>query len=108
MYNKKRILTSQKGMEMDKPNFYCDNDHCKSHEYVMRTMERLESISLDLARNQSELVTVVGRLAALTERVEKLEENQEEIKKFIYKIGGAIGFVALTSPLIAAVIQKLV
>ena len=85
----------------------CDTEHCKSHEYVIKTMERLERISLDLSRNQSELVAVVGKLTALTERVVKLENNQEDIKKFIYKVGGAIAFIAITSPILVTLLQKL-
>lgn len=94
-------------MSDNQPNFVCDTEHCRSHEYVVKTMERLERISIELSRNQSELVTVVGKLAALTDRVVKLETNQEDIKKFIYKIGGAIGFVALMSPLLGAVINHI-
>jgi len=88
-------------------DWLCETEHCKSHEYVVKTMERLERISIDLSKNQSELVAVVGKLTALTDRVVKLENNQEEIKKFIYKIGGAIALVALTSPVLVAFIQKL-
>lgn len=75
---------------MNEEQRICDPDHCKSHEYVEKTMDRLEKISSDLTKGQAQIIGVIKDISRLSERVEKLETNQNEIRKFMYKLGGAI------------------
>lgn len=92
---------------MESPKL-CDLEHCRSHEYVVKTMERLETVSIELSRNQAEIVILMTKLADLTERVVKLEGNQEGIRKFMYKIGGAIALFTILSPLLVVMAQHFI
>lgn len=78
----------------------CDPQHCSSHEYMERTMDRLESISDRLTRGQQEIIGVIKDVTRLGERVGNLENNQDEIKKYMYKVIGVVSVAAFIMPLV--------
>lgn len=82
----------------------CDTVHCKSHEHVEKTMERLEIVSDRLSEGQARIITVMQDISRLSGRVEKLEKNQDEIRKFMYKVAGVITAAAFVLPLLATVL----
>ena len=70
-------------------------------------MERQEKFSAELAKSHSELVGVVKDILTLTQRIEKVEANQDDIRKFMYKIGGIITAAGILIPLLVSALLKL-
>jgi archaellum component FlaC len=78
----------------------CESEHCSSHQYMERTMDRLEEISADLTKGQREIIGVIKDVSRLGERVEKLEGNQDEIRKWMFKVMGVVTVAAFIVPLV--------
>jgi hypothetical protein len=84
----------------------CDKEHCSSHEYMERTMSRLEEISAELIKGQRDIITVIKDVSRLGERVEKLEGNQDEIKKWMFKMMGVITAAGFVAPFVVSYLIK--
>ena len=82
----------------------CESSHCKSHEHVEKTMERLQVISDRLSTGQAEIIAVVRDVSRLGERIEKLESKQDEIRTYMWKIMGVVGAAAFIIPLAVTLI----
>lgn len=87
-------------------NNTCESEHCKSHEYVEKTMNRLEDISAKLTDGQAQIITVINNVSRLSERVEKLELRQDEMRGWMYKIIGVISVVGFAAPLLVSFLMK--
>lgn len=84
----------------------CATEHCKSHEYVERTMEQLREITAKLAEGQAQIISVVNNVSRLSERVEKLENRQDEMRGWMYKIMGVITVVGFAAPMLITYFLK--
>ena len=88
------------------PPSICETEHCSSHEYMEKTMDRLEEIAAKLTEGQAQIMSVIKDVSRLSQRIEKLETNQDDIKKFMYKLGGLVAAIGFAAPLIISFIQK--
>ena len=84
----------------------CNPDHCGSHQYMERTMDRLEQISERLTTGQQEIIVLIKDVSRLGERVDKLEAGQDEVKKFMYKVMGVVAVSAFVAPLLVSWLFK--
>lgn len=63
-------------------------------------MNRLEDLASELTKGQTQIVNVIHDLSRMGERIGKLEERQDEVRKFMWKAMGAVGVAGTTLPVI--------
>ena len=86
----------------------CSSPDCSTHEYILNTLNRFDTLACQLAEGQHQLQLNVVRLTEQIETTKRLHDRVDSLEKFMWKMVGVFAALSTTAGIVLPLILKFV
>jgi uncharacterized membrane protein YqjE len=86
----------------------CSLPDCSTHEYVLNTLNRFDSLACQLVEGQQQLQLNVVRLTEQIENTKRLHDRVDSLERFMWKMVGVFAALSTVASTVLPLIFKYV
>lgn len=84
----------------------CRLPDCSTHEYILNTLNRFDSLACQLAEGQQQLQLNVVRLTEQIENTKRLHDRVDSLERFMWKMVGVFAALSTVASIVLPLILK--